>query len=362
MFAYISIVSFVAIMVCTKHVLKFKFPQIFVNFYTFRVDQPPHELAVVEPDTIKYAPIIPNADFKFVLHGFMQWKNCPMWLELREGEIFQRSDLYYTSGSNPNTEYFKQKPWNIIFIDYSPLARDGCYIDSTFPSIPTVGECAANMIKFLLKTRPEIRIEQFHLIGFSMGAQLAAQVAMYLKPLRLQRITGLDPAFPFFTPGFVKKENTLNKNHARFVDVIHSNMGIFGVYYSDATYDIYLNNGAFQPGCDPCNIFRKNSKFIFKIFFNFSRVFVLFCFVLVDPACSHTRAPLVFNESINSPKQFIADKCDSKTAWLTIRKCTGDHAEYIGVGEHSKPPRSSAGNGIYKMKTNEKRPYYKQSW
>ena len=60
----------------------------------------------------------------------------------------------------------------------------------------------------------------------------------------------------------------------------------------------------------------------------------------MDPACSHTRAPLLFVESINSPNKFIADKCDSKVAWLTLRKCTGAHADYIEVGDHSTPPRS----------------------
>lgn len=73
--------------------------RIFWNFqylYLLRVDQPPHELAVTEPDTIKNATIVPNADFKFVLHGFMQWKNCPMWLELREGVFHWISPIFVT--------------------------------------------------------------------------------------------------------------------------------------------------------------------------------------------------------------------------------------------------------------------------
>ena len=34
------------------------------------------------------------------------------------------------------------------------------------------------------------------------------------------------------------------------MDVIHTNIGRYGVLFSDAHYDIYANEGVNQPGCN----------------------------------------------------------------------------------------------------------------
>lgn len=64
-------------------------------------------------------------------------------------------------------------------------------------------------------------------------------------------LPGCDPALPGFPVGARDADSVLNSQHADFVDVIHSNKGNCGVFYSSAHYDIYAEDGYCQPGCDP---------------------------------------------------------------------------------------------------------------
>ncbi|XP_065205848.1 lipoprotein lipase-like [Planococcus citri] len=107
-------------------------------------------------------------------------------------------------------------------------------------------------------------------------------------------------------------------------------MGYLGVRFSGAHYDIYANDGTVQPGCK-----------------------------LSDPRCSHNRAISIFAESINSKEKFIAQKCDSKDAWLSSKDCEGNHELKIEVGEHCTPPKNDTEIGIYQFLTNEIKPYVK---
>lgn len=67
---------------------------------------------------------------------------------------------------------------------------------------------------------------QVHGIGHSLGAQAIGNFGTTITALTFQkvpRITGLDPARPYFEtldPGAV-----INKNDALFVDIIHTNSG-----------------------------------------------------------------------------------------------------------------------------------------
>lgn len=73
------------------------------------------------------------------------------------------------------------------------------------------------------------------------------------KDLKIPRITGLDPAFPHFS--FDDDSRRLSSNDAEFVDVIHTDAGIFGVPFPVGQADFYPNGGsALQPGCQPSNL------------------------------------------------------------------------------------------------------------
>jgi hypothetical protein len=69
---------------------------------------------------------------------------------------------------------------------------------------------------------------------------------------RLSRISGLDPAGPFFSGKDIAVR--LDKSDADFVDVIHSNtelaLGLgLGMAEESGHIDFYANGGEGQPGC-----------------------------------------------------------------------------------------------------------------
>lgn len=65
-----------------------------------------------------------------------------------------------------------------------------------------------------------------HIIGHSLGAHIAGLTAKKLKEKfnwNVDRVTGLDPAKPYFNIGDEFGKYRLDKSHAKFVDVIHTN-------------------------------------------------------------------------------------------------------------------------------------------
>lgn len=66
--------------------------------------------------------------------------------------------------------------------------------------------------------------EDFHLIGFSLGAHVAGfagkRVQEGAKKNMVGRITGLDPANPWFN--YDSPKVRLDRSDAKFVDVIHT--------------------------------------------------------------------------------------------------------------------------------------------
>lgn len=59
---------------------------------------------------------------------------------------------------------------------------------------------------------------------------------------------GLDPALPFFTTA--DRHSKLDKTDAKFVDVIHTNAGVFGKIEPSGHVDFYINGGQTQPACE----------------------------------------------------------------------------------------------------------------
>lgn len=59
--------------------------------------------------------------------------------------------------------------------------------------------------------------------------------------------TGLDPALPFFAT--LKPDWKLDSTDAEFVDIIHTNSGIYGKVEATGHTDFYVNGGTFQPRC-----------------------------------------------------------------------------------------------------------------
>ncbi|KAG5898207.1 hypothetical protein JTB14_005587 [Gonioctena quinquepunctata] len=208
----------------------------------------------------------PSKPTKIIIHGYNSDMNLSALVEIRK-------------------EYLKTRDFNIITVDWSPLNQAPCYLGALI-NMRHVGTCSSQMVQRIL----EFGATDIHLIGFSLGAHITNYISIALRPFKLPRITGLDPALPgFITPN---PDDKLDKTDADFVDVYHTNAFIQGVVEESGHVDFYINGGALQPGC-----WAENRFF----------------------ACNHHRAPLYFAESINTDKGFWGWPCPSYFQYLLGR-------------------------------------------
>lgn len=78
--------------------------------------------------------------------------------------------------------------YNIISVDYNPIAREPCYIEAA-KNTELVGMCVAQLIDQLVQ-KHGFSLERFHPIGFSLGGQIAGFIGDYVKSGRMERLTG----------------------------------------------------------------------------------------------------------------------------------------------------------------------------
>ncbi|XP_069835797.1 pancreatic lipase-related protein 2-like [Dendropsophus ebraccatus] len=136
-----------------------------------------------------------------------------------------------------------------------------------------------------------------HLVGHSLGAHAAGEAGRRLPGVR--RITGLDPARPWFenTP----KEVRLDSSDADLVDVIHTDTSTLtgvGMIKPIGHYDFYPNGGSHMTGCP--------SKLAFLISKNNA---------LQILACNHFRSFHYFTYSVSHPDTFTGYPCGSYEAF-----------------------------------------------
>ncbi|KAJ2938936.1 hypothetical protein O0L34_g17747 [Tuta absoluta] len=131
-----------------------------------------------------------------------------------------------------------------------------------------------------------------------------------------RKITGLDPAGPCFS--HVDDDLRLKNTDADFVDVIHTDGGVYGLTDAVGDVDYFPNDGEQQPDC------------LFQ-------------------TCSHSRAWLYFTESVVDRKAFPAVKCDSWEAFKN-GSCE-DKISYMGY------PSQPGTKGLYYLQTAGETPF-----
>lgn len=173
---------------------------------------------------------------------------------------------------------------NVLCPDYSALAPRGCYIDAVKNS-RIIGKCLAQFIDFLVFS-VKIPRNNIHLIGFSLGAQIAG-VAGHFVNNKLRRITGLDPSKNLF---ITANNNVfrLDPSDADYVDIISTDPTQRGILDGAGHLTFYPNFGFYQPGC-------------FNNSFNSNEISL----------CSHKRVTELYAESIISLTPFHAYPCQS---------------------------------------------------
>ncbi|RUS81344.1 hypothetical protein EGW08_010911, partial [Elysia chlorotica] len=238
-------------------------------------------------DEIQFYPQFPT---KFIIHGFGNALGSSAWITDMRKAFQQHGD------------------YNIVLVGW----------DTAFPSY-VQAICNSRVIAQLtvsviqgLQQGHGLDLRDLHLIGHSLGAHVSSYVGR-LMDSKVARITGLDPAGPWFDT--FNQDAKLDPSDAQFVDVIHTNgqslnlYGGFGLLEQSGHVDFYPNGGEKQPGCLDGVV--GGSETFLENFFQGSMEDMEES-VLSAVGCSHGRAYEIFTESINTEScRFKAFPCIS---------------------------------------------------
>uniref|UniRef100_A0A0A1XTJ9 Pancreatic lipase-related protein 2 n=1 Tax=Zeugodacus cucurbitae TaxID=28588 RepID=A0A0A1XTJ9_ZEUCU len=286
-----------------------KCPDEDVRFYLYTRRNPRNRQCLHIDETLDKSNLTssnfnPRYQTKIIIHGY-------------------NADMFMSTLQRMKYEYLMRDEYNIIYVDWAALSPGPCYINAVH-NTKHVGACVAQLVERIL----EMGTTDMHVIGFSLGAQLANYVARNLGSFQLPRITGLDPAMPLFITSGINDK--LDPSDAVFVDVIHTNAFVQGKIERCGHADFYMNGGILQPGCNKAG----------------SNPF----------ACSHQRAVDYFSESIRSRKGFWGWACSSYISYL-LGMCPPTNY-LLEAGEDIK----LSTKGMFLAETNDTAPYALGKW
>ncbi|XP_006608023.2 pancreatic lipase-related protein 2-like [Apis dorsata] len=208
--------------------------------------------------------------------------------------------------------YLKNTQHNIFGIDYRNVSKESYSFAKQ--DIYKIGKFMADVLDDMIDNG--VNFKKIHLIGISLGAELAGIIGRNMN-YKIGRITGLDPV----GPGYYILNTHLSASDAEFVDVIHTDMGVYGLALKIGHVDFFPNYGYRpQPGCP----ISEND---------------------ITRFCSHGRSIEFYVESIKNSTSFIG-KCE----FYWLNEC---NIEYIPMG-YATPNNA---NGNYYLVTNSKSPF-----
>ncbi|XP_050691330.1 pancreatic triacylglycerol lipase-like isoform X3 [Eriocheir sinensis] len=234
----------------------------------------------------------PRRPTKFIIHGFLDHTGVTWMLDMVRALLAWR-DL------------------NVVTVDWSGGSQT-LYSQAT-ANTRLVGLEVAHFINFL-KDEVDLEPRDVHIIGHSLGSHTAGYAGERVPGLG--RITGLDPAEPFFQ--FMSPSVRLDPSDALLVDVIHTdadsifNLGAgFGLRQPVGHIDFYPNDGRSQPGCDslarvPLTALTDGASLLEGLDAA-QKEFI---------ACHHNRAAKLFTDSILGRCPYTAFRCPSYAHYL----------------------------------------------
>lgn len=157
-----------------------------------------------------------------------------------------------TSLQTMKTKYLIRYDCNVLLLDWSEITY--AIYTSPYCQIPLVADFLADFF-CLLDGNYSISVGGLHLVGHSLGAQMSGYIGQLTKTKcskTVGRITGLDPAGPLYSGAPISQR--LDAGDAVFVDVVHTNEGIFGYTGNCGDIDFDANCGTQQPGCPVINL------------------------------------------------------------------------------------------------------------
>ncbi|KAK3855350.1 hypothetical protein Pcinc_038251 [Petrolisthes cinctipes] len=243
-------------------------------------------LLVEEPRSILGTNFRPRSEVKILTHGYLE-HGQKRWLKSMMSEYLRYDDL------------------NVVVLDW--LAGSGPPYTQAVANIRLIG---AMLGYFLLGIQAAgVDLKRVHVVGHSLGAQMAGYTGHYLSlhGATLGRITGLDPAEPYFegTDPVV----SLDPGDATLVDVIHTDAGPIitgglGIQLPAGRLDFYPNGGVTMPGCG-AHLVESVAKEQGNIPYGIRRFI----------GCNHIRSYEYFTESINTKCPFLGIECLSWDAY-----------------------------------------------
>lgn len=207
---------------------------------------------------------------------------------------------------------------NVIVADWSNGSAGPNYATAA-ANAPMAGVQISLLLKKIINaTNCKLHPDNVTLIGFSLGAHVVGFAGRHFHrntSMLLGRITGLDPAGMLFEGTNV----SLSRHDAKFVDVIHTNMGDIktlqlGLRGAQGHVDFYPNGGVYQPGC------RKHPNISIISLLQGGSTNEALLAVMESVACSHYRAPQMFTESLtNHNCSFTSYPCPQ--GWNYFDEC-----------------------------------------
>ncbi|XP_788536.1 pancreatic triacylglycerol lipase [Strongylocentrotus purpuratus] len=271
------------------------------------------ELSRHDVDGLRASNFDPKRTTKMFVHGW--------WANGLDPEELERKDAF-----------LEMEDANVIVVDWQRGAAEPLY-GVAHQNTRVVGREIGLLARFL-NLETGMFFKDVHLIGMSLGAH-AAGYAGENQP-GFGRISGLDPAGPFFRDeGFEFRDNgpecRLDPTDAIFVDVIHTDANEItglGQMLQLGHIDFYPNGGRRQAGCNRADLFS---------------------------GCSHSRSWKLFTESIRSACSFTAYPCES-WAQFVAGNCVDCGARGCPIMGY-RADESTAVTGKFYLYTNGERPY-----
>ncbi|XP_075969394.1 pancreatic triacylglycerol lipase-like [Anticarsia gemmatalis] len=265
------------------------------NAYWLFTRRNPNNAQVIrinQPNTIWGSNYLGSRPLKVIVHGWRNNGNTDM---------------------NPliTSAFLAVQDCNVIVVDWRALASAG--YGTAADGVPSVGQHLGNFLTWLINTAGG-NWNQVHLVGFSLGAHVVGNAGRQTGN-RPARITGLDPA----GPSWGNNANRLARSNGQYVEGIHTDGHLLGIFNPVGDADFYPNGGKNpQPGC-------------------------------WESTCSHGRAPQFFASSVRT-NHFVGRGCNN--VWQAeLGTCTGASFN-MGNGIVSK-----RGSGLYGLRTGNSWPF-----
>ncbi|XP_054710967.1 pancreatic triacylglycerol lipase-like [Uloborus diversus] len=300
----------------------------YLLFTPTNVNEP--ETLLPTDESVKSSRFDSSLPTKITIHGFLaDYDENDEWHKIKDALL-------------------KNGQYNVILLYWNEI--NGSPYPQAVANARVVGAQAAKLIKLLTDYRG-VTGDTIHIIGHSLGGQMAGWIGetLHKSGVSVGRITGLDPAGPYFRGDDPIVH--LDPTDADFIDVIHTDAGEYivgvtaglGISTPSGHLDFYPNGGSAQPGCSYGND-------------SISAALDLTQQFLVS-TCHHSRAIELFLESISNQNcRYLAVQCSSYEEF-SKGSCTKANSVVSEMGLNAKPiPNIPIGSTFY-LKTASKMPF-----